>query len=269
MAGDTPIEAKAAVRFAGLVVDVDACTLARDSGEHIALTRSEFALLRAFVGRPGRVISRETLLEATANRRFEPFDRSIDILISRLRRKIEPDPKQPRLIVTVPGEGYRFDGLKPAVLATPSAEERAADLPIETSSPLPAAIDHASRIAAKPSWRFRLSDMLAALSLVLLLALLGFVPHTPASGPIPTALPGVVILPFANLTGDAGNDYLGRALAFEVATTLGGYPGLRVVSAPASTNDPSIDVGHASGARYVVHGGLQRLRDLLRVSVTL
>ena len=45
------------------------------------------------------------------NRRFEPFDRSIDVLVGRLRKKIEADPKQPRLIVTVPGEGYRFDGL--------------------------------------------------------------------------------------------------------------------------------------------------------------
>src|SRR4029077_12093870 len=76
----------------------------------IPLTRGEFALLRIFVTRPGRVISRDTLLDAF-NRRFEPYDRSIDVLVGRLRKKIEADPKQPRLIVTVPGEGYRFDGL--------------------------------------------------------------------------------------------------------------------------------------------------------------
>jgi TolB-like protein len=99
------------VRFAGLVVSLDAYTLARDSGETIPLTRGEFALLRMFVTRPGRVISRDTLLDAFTNRRFEPFDRSIDVLVGRLRRKIEAHPKKPRLIVTVPGEGYRFDGL--------------------------------------------------------------------------------------------------------------------------------------------------------------
>ena len=99
------------VRFAGLVLNLDACTLARESGETILLTRGEFALLRMFVARPGRVISRDTLLDAFTNRRFEPFDRSIDVLVGGLRRKIEADPKKPRLIVTVPGEGYRFDGL--------------------------------------------------------------------------------------------------------------------------------------------------------------
>jgi TolB-like protein len=100
------------LRFAGLVLNLDASMLAHDSGDAIPLTRGEFALLRMFVTRPGRVVSRDTLLDAFTNRRFEPFDRSIDVLVGRLRRKIEADPKRPRVIVTVPGEGYRFDGLR-------------------------------------------------------------------------------------------------------------------------------------------------------------
>jgi adenylate cyclase len=72
------------------------------------LTRGELALLREFVRRPGRVLSRDQLLDAVVGRRAALFDRSIDVLVGRLRRKIEPDPKQPSLIVTVPGEGYRF-----------------------------------------------------------------------------------------------------------------------------------------------------------------
>ena len=105
-------EAATPLRFAGLVLDLDACMLARESGEAVPLTRGEFAVLRMFVSRPGRVISRDALLDAFANRRFEPFDRSVDVLIGKLRRKIESDPKQPRLIVTVPGEGYQFDALR-------------------------------------------------------------------------------------------------------------------------------------------------------------
>jgi TolB-like protein len=105
-------EAATPLRFAGLVLDLDACMLARESGEAVPLTRGEFVVLRMFVSRPGRVISRDALLDAFANRRFEPFDRSVDVLIGKLRRKIESDPKQPRLIVTVPGEGYRFDALR-------------------------------------------------------------------------------------------------------------------------------------------------------------
>jgi TolB-like protein len=100
-------EATAPVRFAGLILDLDACTLAHESGEAMPLTRGEFALLRFFVARPGRVLSRDTLLNATAGRRCEPFDRSVDVMVGRLRRKIEPHPKAPRLIVTVPG-GYQF-----------------------------------------------------------------------------------------------------------------------------------------------------------------
>jgi DNA-binding response OmpR family regulator len=67
--------AKPPLRFAGLVLDLDACTLARESGEAIPLTRSELALLRLFVNRPARVLSRDTILSAVANRPLEPFDR--------------------------------------------------------------------------------------------------------------------------------------------------------------------------------------------------
>ena len=98
------------MRFAGFLLDLEACVLARECGKAIPLTRGEFAVLRMFVAKPGRVISRDTLLDAFANRRFEPFDRSVDVLIGKLRRKIEADPKRPRLIVTVPGEGYNSTG---------------------------------------------------------------------------------------------------------------------------------------------------------------
>jgi DNA-binding winged helix-turn-helix (wHTH) protein len=108
---EQPREAPSPLRFGGFILDLDASTLVRETGEAVALTRGEFALLRVFVTRPGRVLSRDALLDALANRRFEPFDRSIDVMVGKLRRKIEPDSKQPRLIITVPGEGYRFDGL--------------------------------------------------------------------------------------------------------------------------------------------------------------
>ena len=124
-------EPASVVRFAGFVLNFDACLLAREFGEPMPLTRGEFAVLRMFVARPGRVISRDTLLDAFTDRRFEPFDRSIDVLVGRLRKKIEADPKQPRLIVTVPGEGYRFDGLtqslsreqKPSIIVQASQDD--------------------------------------------------------------------------------------------------------------------------------------------------
>ena len=80
------------------------------------------------------MISRDFLLDAFANRRFVPFDRSVDVLVGKLRQKIEPNPKQPRLIVTVPGEGYRFDALR---FRPPQIVKLDADTAAKARSPPP------------------------------------------------------------------------------------------------------------------------------------
>ncbi len=89
-------------------LDLRAHRLLDASGDEILLTAMEFDLLRVLVERPNQVLSRDQLLTLTRNREWEPFDRSIDIRIARLRRKIEPDPERPRLIRTVRGAGYMF-----------------------------------------------------------------------------------------------------------------------------------------------------------------
>ncbi|MBK8990591.1 MAG: response regulator [Gammaproteobacteria bacterium] len=89
-------------------LDLDRQQLFGASGEEIAVTAMEFDLLRVFAERPNRPLSRDTLLDLTQNREWDPFDRSIDIRIARLRRKIEADPEKPRIIRTVRGVGYMF-----------------------------------------------------------------------------------------------------------------------------------------------------------------
>ena len=89
-------------------LDIDRQQLFGASGQEIAITAMEFDLLRAFAERPNRPLSRDTLLDLTQNREWDPFDRSIDIRIARLRRKIEADPEKPRIIRTVRGVGYMF-----------------------------------------------------------------------------------------------------------------------------------------------------------------
>jgi len=74
----------------------------------VHLTRAETALLTAFVGNPCRVLSRDQLRRAVVGHGAEPYDRNVDMLIARLRRKIEPNPKSPQFILTVPGLGYKF-----------------------------------------------------------------------------------------------------------------------------------------------------------------
>ena len=90
-------------------LDLAGHTFVDGSGREVRLTRAETALLTAFVDSPRRVLSRDQLRYAVAGRGAEPYDRSIDMLVARLRRKIEPDPKAPRFILSVPGVGYKFD----------------------------------------------------------------------------------------------------------------------------------------------------------------
>jgi two-component system phosphate regulon response regulator OmpR len=89
-------------------LDVKAHQLYDADGKDIPLTAMEFDLLKAFVEHPNQVLSRDQLLTLTRNRQWEPFDRSIDIRITRLRRKVEDDPDHPRVIKTVRGAGYVF-----------------------------------------------------------------------------------------------------------------------------------------------------------------
>lgn len=77
-------------------------------GLEVPLTAMEFELLQVFVQRPNRPLSRDQILNLTQQRDWNPYDRSIDIRIARLRRKLEPDPEKPQLIRTVRGVGYMF-----------------------------------------------------------------------------------------------------------------------------------------------------------------
>ena len=99
----------ARTRFGRCRLDVDARRLFEEDGQEIAMTAMEFDLVRVFLANPNRVLSRDQLLQRTRNREWEPFDRSIDIRIGRLRRKIEPDPQgEPRCIRTVRNAGYMY-----------------------------------------------------------------------------------------------------------------------------------------------------------------
>jgi len=89
-------------------LDLDSRQLFDRAGAEVALTSTEFDLLRVFAERPNRPLSRDQLMTLTRNRDWDPFDRSIDIRIARLRRKIEEDPENPRAIKTMRGVGYMF-----------------------------------------------------------------------------------------------------------------------------------------------------------------
>jgi DNA-binding response OmpR family regulator/TolB-like protein len=107
-------EAIETIDFNGMTIDMAGHSLVDAAGREVKLTRAELGVLAALVRRPGQVLSRDRLLDAVSGRRAGPFDRSIDNLIARLRRKIERNARRPRLIVTVQGVGYKFSSRREA-----------------------------------------------------------------------------------------------------------------------------------------------------------
>jgi DNA-binding response OmpR family regulator len=96
------------VRIGRCVLDIAAHRLTDENGEEVAMSPLEFDLLKALAEHPNRALSRERILNLNQQRDWDPFDRSVDLRIMRLRKKIEPDPEHPRFIRTIRNEGYIF-----------------------------------------------------------------------------------------------------------------------------------------------------------------
>ena len=95
-------------RVGACALDLASHQLFASDGNELPLTGMEFDLIKVFLERPNQVLNRDQLLTLTRHREWEPFDRSIDIRIARVRRKIEHDPEHPQTIRTVRGTGYMF-----------------------------------------------------------------------------------------------------------------------------------------------------------------
>lgn len=105
------------IRFSGWTLDIRRRRLIDPCGANVHLTRGEFELLTYLVQRAGRVLERDQLLDCLSSREWKPYDRSVDVLVGRLRAKIETDPKDPQLIATVHGIGYMFLEESPSSLS--------------------------------------------------------------------------------------------------------------------------------------------------------
>lgn len=105
---EQPSGTRSSARFAGWQLDLATRELLSPTGGEVRLTTGEFDLLAAFVNNANQVLSRDRLLDLARNREAGPFDRTIDVQVGRLRRKLEPDPARPTMIKTVRGTGYIF-----------------------------------------------------------------------------------------------------------------------------------------------------------------
>jgi two-component system OmpR family response regulator len=105
---EKPASPRSRARFAGWRLDLSSRELWSPMGQEVRLTTGEFDLLAAFVTNANQVLSRDRLLDLARNREAGPFDRTIDVQVGRLRRKLEDDPQHPTMIKTVRGSGYIF-----------------------------------------------------------------------------------------------------------------------------------------------------------------
>jgi two-component system phosphate regulon response regulator OmpR len=96
------------VRIGRCVLDLSAHRLTDTDGEEVAMSPLEFDLLRAFAEHPNQALSRERIMRLSQQGEWDPFDRSVDLRVMRLRKKIEPDPDHPQYIKTIRNEGYVF-----------------------------------------------------------------------------------------------------------------------------------------------------------------
>ena len=99
---------KRSYKFAGWSLDGPMRRLYDPKGTRVELTGAEFEMLLVFCERPGRTLSRDQIIDLTQGREASPSERSVDILVSRLRRKLERDPKDPELLQTIRSSGYLF-----------------------------------------------------------------------------------------------------------------------------------------------------------------
>jgi len=95
-------------QFAGWSLDTDRRRLIDQAGSETLLTHGEYQLLNVFLRNSGHTLSRDQLMDQIRNREWVPNDRSIDVLVGRLRRKLHDDPSEPQLIITIHGAGYLF-----------------------------------------------------------------------------------------------------------------------------------------------------------------
>ncbi len=106
--GSSGSQADGTIPFGQCRLDMESHRLLDLDGETVSITEMDFQVLKLFAENPGRTLSRDQILQATRGRDWDPADRSVDIQMGRIRRKIEPDPKKPTIIKTVHSRGYVY-----------------------------------------------------------------------------------------------------------------------------------------------------------------
>jgi TolB-like protein/DNA-binding response OmpR family regulator len=237
--GDETASAPAILRIDGCRLDLAGRTFVHADGREVPLTRAESLLLAAFARSPGRVLSRDQLSHSVAGHGVEPYDRSIDMRVARLRRKIEPNPKAPRFILTAPGGGYKFVARQPSADAGSGAVggERA-ERRLTVAADVNGAAEKAASVLALPN------------------------------------KPSIAVMAFQNMSGDPAQDYFADGMAEDIITALSRMHWLFVIARNSTFTykGRAVDVKHVGrelGVRYVLEGSVRKSANRVRISVQL
>jgi TolB-like protein len=230
-----PEAAEPMLEFEGYRLDLAGHSLTNSAGEEVRLRPAEFSLLRTLAQRAGRVLSRDQLSQLVAGRDAEAYDRSVDMQIARLRRKIEPDLKRPSLVVTVPGAGYKF-------AAKVREAKRGKQAPTD----------------ADPTHAHSAETVLPAAT------------HKNSPG----SRLSIIVLPFENIGGDPEQDYFADGVTESLTTDLSRIRDSFVIArntafAYKGKHMNVRSIGRELGVRYVLEGSVQRTGDMIRISAQL
>jgi len=239
--------------FDGWHLDVPARSLRRENGSEISLTRSEFELLLNFLRHAGWVLSRDQLRNAVSGRSAEAYERSVDMLVGRLRRKLDTGANGPSLIITVSGVGYRF-AIKPEALTKTALGPR-----LERAEPAEGVTPEAAQVLGAGAAESRFGAWQEGRSAASLRETL----------PLPDKL-SIAVLPFQNMSGDPEQEYFADGMAEDIITALSRFKSLFVIARNSSFTyrGKSVDikqVGRELGVQYVLEGSVRVVGDKVRV----
>ena len=259
-----------AVRFGEFELDANAFELRRQ-GSPVKLERIPMELLLLLASRPGELISRAEIIEKLWGKEvFIDTNTAINVAARKIRQALRDDPDKPHFLLTVPGKGYRFVGLlEPSSTSAGAPPVTASGFP--PPAPPPGPIKTESAAQRTPLWL-----LLAATGLFMAAATLFLWPrfrHPPQALGKKTML---VVLPFENLSGDPGQEYIADGMTEEMITQLGSLEPqqLGVIARTSSmqyksSKENAAQIARELGVSYLIEGSIRRSGNRIRVTAQL
>jgi TolB-like protein/DNA-binding winged helix-turn-helix (wHTH) protein/Tfp pilus assembly protein PilF len=269
----SPVEGAQKIRFG--VFEVDCCAHElRKEGSRIHLQEQPFRVLMLLLERAGETVTRDELrAKLWPSSVFVDFDHGLNNAIARLREALGDAAAAPHYIETLPRRGYRFiyPLAGPEVPVAEASDDASREPAVDPPQPTVTAVRERGKHPRVRKWQtFATVFTLTCIAVLLAQAWLGGRPVEPE----PAAIPSLAVLPFANLSPDAANQYFADGLSEELATRLAGVPGLRVAAQTSALrfrnrNESVPAVAQALNVNHLLEGSVRFSGHRVRVTAQL